>query len=275
MWAGQAVGFPPPGTFRVYDLAVRLENGMTRHPAHPPYALSLVQQHELRDGSSGLITGASEMIVTGGHVGTHIDAVGHVAVDGCTFGGRDVVASQSWADGLGTGSVEEIGPIAGPGHLVDGEALFGRELTPADGIGAEQFEQWFATRPAPEPGSIVLVRTGRMKWWDEPSRYLAVTEGVPGVSLSGAHWLADRGVIATGADTVGYEHKPDLRIVAMEVHAFNLVERGIPIMECMDLEQLARDRVYEFFFTASPLRIGGGTGSPIRPLAFVREDDTE
>jgi kynurenine formamidase len=47
------------------------------------------------------------------------------------------------------------------------------------------------------------------------------------------------------------------------------VESGIHIIECLNLEQLAADGVYEFIFIASPLKIRGGTGSPIRPLALA------
>jgi kynurenine formamidase len=42
-------------------------------------------------------------------------------------------------------------------------------------------------------------------------------------------------------------------------------------MEAMNLAPLARDGVWQFFFTAAPLSIRGGTGSPIRPLAFVSD----
>jgi kynurenine formamidase len=53
------------------------------------------------------------------------------------------------------------------------------------------------------------------------------------------------------------------------VHAHLLVETGIHILEVLDLEALASDRVHEFLFVAVPLRIVGATGSPIRPLAVV------
>jgi kynurenine formamidase len=48
-----------------------------------------------------------------------------------------------------------------------------------------------------------------------------------------------------------------------------LVERGIHLIEIMDLEAIARDRAYEFLFVALPLRITGGTGSWLRPIAIV------
>jgi len=40
-------------------------------------------------------------------------------------------------------------------------------------------------------------------------------------------------------------------------------------MEALDLERLAADRVWEFTFIAIPLKLAGGTGSPIRPIALV------
>ena len=55
----------------------------------------------------------------------------------------------------------------------------------------------------------------------------------------------------------------------MPVHVHLLVESGIHIIEALNLEELARDRVYEFVFVAAPLKIRGGTGSPIRPLALA------
>jgi len=48
-----------------------------------------------------------------------------------------------------------------------------------------------------------------------------------------------------------------------------LFERGIHILEVLDLEELARERVYEFLFLAIPLKLVGATGSPLRPLAVT------
>ncbi len=55
----------------------------------------------------------------------------------------------------------------------------------------------------------------------------------------------------------------------MPGHVHLLVEKGIHIIECLNLEELAADRVWNFIFAAAPLKIRGGTGSPIRPLALV------
>jgi hypothetical protein len=52
-------------------------------------------------------------------------------------------------------------------------------------------------------------------------------------------------------------------------HSVLLWENGIHIIEVMYLEELARDKVKEFLFILSPLKLVGATGSPVRPLAIV------
>lgn len=266
IWAGSITW--PHGTDRVYDLAVRLEHGMTHHTAHPPFSYTLVKKHGEHNYPGG-ISSAMELLTMAGHGGTHVDALGHISLDGHISGERSIMDAQSWTDGVAVGSVEEMPPLVGPAHLVDGEELFGREMTPRDCFGAGELDSWFRDRPAPGPGSVVLFRTGLMKYWSDSERYLGIGKGLPGVSVSGARWLSARGVRAVGADTASFEHKPEWAVTALDVHVHLLVRSGIPIMESVNLEQLAADGVHEFFFVASPLRIKGGTGSPIRPLAFV------
>jgi kynurenine formamidase len=71
-----------------------------------------------------------------------------------------------------------------------------------------------------------------------------------------------------GSDTSGTEVTP-MPDLDCTTHVAMLVERGIHLIEIMDLEAIARDRVYEFLFIALPLRITGGTGSWLRPVAIV------
>jgi kynurenine formamidase len=262
------IAWPAAGASRIYDLAVRLEPGMPRHPYHPAFGFVLAKQHGEGMYPDG-VSSAMEMIVTGGHVGTHVDALGHIAKDGYIFGGHAISQLQSPTGGLEAGSVEEMPPLIGPGHLIDAEEIYGRELVPADGITAEHLSKWFAGRDEPGPGSVVLVRTGWMKKWPDYNTYLPITAGVPGVTLDGAQWLSARGVLAVGADTHMFEHKPSITQVSLSVHAHLLVEVGIPIMESLNLEVLAGDGVRDFLFVALPLRVKGGTGSPLRPVAIV------
>jgi kynurenine formamidase len=47
------------------------------------------------------------------------------------------------------------------------------------------------------------------------------------------------------------------------------VEHGIHIVECLNLEELAKAAVREFLFVALPLKLEGATGSPVRPVAIA------
>ena len=55
--------------------------------------------------------------------------------------------------------------------------------------------------------------------------------------------------------------------MANPVHQWNIVRHGIYHLECLDLERLAADKVYEFAFIFAPLRLKGATGSPGNPIA--------
>lgn len=271
-WSGGYVDtdvrWPQTSSIRMYDLAVPLEAGITRHPHHPPYAFALAKKHGEHNYPNG-ISSAMEIFTTGGHVGTHVDALGHIALYGRINGDLSAEEHQSATGGLTAGSTEEIPPLIGRGHLLDAVRLFGRDLTPADGIGPAELEQWFRGKTEPGSGSIFLVRTGWMRYFADAERYLGLTTGLPGVTRAGAEWLGDRGILACGSDTMNYEHKPDPSVVSLSVHVYNLVDKGIFIMESLNLEELAAAAAWEFMFFAAPLRIRGGTGSPLRPIALV------
>jgi kynurenine formamidase len=121
------------------------------------------------------------------------------------------------------------------------------------------------------PWDVVLIRTGYMGLWPDVERMAA--HRTPGPDLSAARWLLERGIGASGTDTETYEVQPapDLGSPAnpQPVHTLLLIENGIHIMEGLDLEALARDRVYEFLFVALPLKIRGATGSMVDPIAVI------
>src|SRR5690606_8411049 len=119
-------------------------------------------------------------------------------------------------------------------------------------------------------GDVVLVRTGWARLFDDADAYLGKNSGVPGLGVEAARWLAARGIAATGSDTTAYEClAPGAGHSVLPVHRVLLVESGIYILEHLALEELAARQVREFVFVLAPLRIVGGTGSPVRPLAAV------
>ena len=179
-------------------------------------------------------------------------------------GGVEAATVQSYAEGLGKWSIDTVPPILRRGVLLDfagdGPLAKDREITPDD-LDAAVRTQHVEIRP----GDVVLLRTGWATYFTDPAKFIAAVRG-PGPARAGAEWLSRRGVFAAGSDTVAFEKVPD---PAMPVHVHLLVESGIHIIECLNLEELAAASVYEFLFIALPLKIRGGTASPVRPVAVV------
>ena len=248
---------------RVYDLAQEYFPGMPHHPTHPPFLYGLVKQHgEYRMPSGN--SSASDALALGSHNGTHMDALSHFSCGGKLHGGIDAASAQSYQGGMRAHSAETIAPVLRRGVLLDFAAAAplaaDREITPADLDAAAQ-----AARVEIHGGDVVLLRTGWAQYFHDAAKFVAEVHG-PGPSLAGARWLSERKIFAAGSDTLAFEKVPD---PDMPVHIHLLVESGIHIIECLDLEQLAADRVYEFTFIAAPLKIKGATGAPVRPLAIA------
>ena len=120
-----------------------------------------------------------------------------------------------------------------------------------------------------QPGDVVLIRTGRMQvFYDkDANKYLLNS---PGITLEAAQWLIDdQQAMAVGADNIGLEAIPPLTPDNwVPVHTYLEAERGVTIIEVLDLEALARDKVYACVFIGAPLKLRGATGAPMRPLAI-------
>lgn len=223
------------------------------------------------DGSSA----ANEIIVTGGHVGTHIDALCHVSFQGSLHGG----VSASEAQSTGRFSVlgaETIEPMICRGVLLDVPRALGfdscppgYEITPQDLDEAVRVQGLRI-----EEGGVILVRTGWGVNFGDAHVYLGHDCGVPGPGEAGARWLSERRPKAVGADTIAFERlAPSAGHSLLPAHRHLLVEAGIYIIETLDLEELARAGAGQFTFVLVPLAIVGATGSPVRPLALVGTGD--
>ena len=248
---------------RVYDLAQPYFVGMPHHPSHPPFLYSLVKQHGEYVGPAGN-SSASDAIALGSHVGTHIDAFCHFSCGGKLH--RGVETKQSYESGLESYSIDTIPPIVRRGVLLDIAALAGRTLEASFEVAPAHLEEAAKSQAVEvQPGDVVLLRTGWAAYWRDPGKFISAVHG-PGPAIAGARWLSGRGVFAVGSDTVAFEKVPD---ASMPVHVHLLVESGIHIIECLNLEELAASRVWEFAFIAAPMKIEGATGAPLRPVAVV------
>ncbi len=251
---------------RVYDLAQPWFVGMPHYPTHPPFLFSLSKKHGDYVAPGG-VSSAAEAITLGGHVGTHMDALCHFSCGGMLHGGVEAAGMQSYSEGLRHLSIDTVGLVMRRGVLLDMAGLEGVEALPLDFTITPEHLDAAARAQGVEVarGDVVLLRTGCGRFWNDPARYIAEVRG-PGPEEAGARWLSERGIFAAGSDTFALERVP---APSMPVHVHLLVESGIHIIESLNLEEIARERVYTFLFVAAPLKIRGGTGSPLRPFAVA------
>jgi kynurenine formamidase len=251
---------------KIFDLGMPLKNFMPHAPLHPPFLFAQWAKHG--DYQNGCCSPSNDLIVMGGHVGTHVDALGHIAKEGKIYGDIDANETQHGQQGLAQGGVNEIPPVITRGVLLDVAGYLGVDhmdaKEPIDG----ELLQKTAEKQGVEiqENDIVLVRTGWIQHFDNNDLYTGHHSGCPGVDLDGAKWISSKGALMTGGDTLAYEVWPSAEL---PVHTHLLAESGIPIMEMVNLEELSAENVYEFTFIMIPLNIIGGTGSPIRPIAVV------
>jgi kynurenine formamidase len=263
---------------RVFDLAVDFFVGMPCFTAggDPPFAMwmSATPSGMVRDDPLGvgeeqnrLLSRSADCMSMFLHTGTHVDALNHIGYRGAVFNGfteAEHLGSRHWH----RAGADRHPPVIARGVLIDIAGLHGvDELPPSHGIGVRDLEAALARQGTQlRVGDVVLVRTGRIRAWPDPETFLP---DEPGLDLDGARLLAERGAILIGADNVGLERHPSPDPGNWQpVHGFLLAEAGIPIMEIVDLEELAAAGVHEFAFVGACLKIRGATGSPIRPLAL-------
>ena len=251
-------------TAEVYDLGQPYFVGIPRHPNHPPYLYSMTKRHG-DIVTPGGTSSAAESIALGTHVGTHIDALCHFSCGGVLFGGHDVEGLQSTSGGMRKHGVDQVTPMLRRGVLLDIAGQQRVQALPKEfTITPEMFERAEREQGVQvRAGDVVLIRTGWANYWSDDHLFLRQVE--PGPELAGGKWLSERKVFAAGSDTICFERVPSPE---MPVHVHLLVENGIHIMEALNMEELARDRAYEFLFVAVPMKIRGGTGAPVRPLAI-------
>ena len=165
--------------------------------------------------------------------------------------------------------VEQLPPIVARGVLLDIPAAKGLdELSPGYRITREDIKYTLTVQGTDiAPGDVVLIRTGRMRHYSDGSRFMT---NAPGLGMDAARYLAgDRQALSLGADNLSFEAFPSEDSENyVPVHTYLLAQQGVTIMELVNLEQLAEDKVYQFAFIGTPLKIRGGDAAPLRPIAI-------
>jgi kynurenine formamidase len=262
---------------RVFDLEQPRCERMPIHPAHQQagysYLLHRHHEDEYRPNEAGPRTGAAGIIICEEHTGTHIDALCHQSDALTLYGGVPVDRLTQTPRGFTRHGVEEIPPLVASGILLDVEAKGeAEELEPGQVVTSADLEECCERQgTSVEPRSVLLVRTGNARRWDDAECYL----GGPGMDTRAAYWVAERRVLAVGADNMAWDapgyRDPELGCLQPE-HLILLAKSGIYIVENLNLEGLAAARVPRFTFVCTPLKLVGATSSPVRPLAIVTGD---
>jgi kynurenine formamidase len=197
---------------------------------------------------------------------THVDALSHGWKDETLYNGFSRNEINSF--GAAKLGIENAPHFVTRGVLLDVAASKGIPHIDLEyQITVEDLQA--STDVAIEPGDAVLVRTGwSTVYYSDPDTYNQFAW--PGLSLEAVRWLADHDVVLIGSDNIGVEYAAtDFIAGGSRGHGVLLRDHGIYILELLDLEKLGESGVQEFLFMMAPLRIVGGTGSPVNPLAVI------
>lgn len=267
---------------KVYDLSVDYYIGMPSWQAagdphyriwmtHTPHGTVIDDPLQVGTVKNDHVsyTGAAISMYT--HMGTHIDALVHFGLNGEIWNGfsaKEHLGDRGWQ----VAGAEKIPPLVARGVLVDVAASKGLEMLP-EGYRITRTDLVAALerqRTELQEGDVVLIRTGRMKLYEDAQAYMT---NPPGLGLDAARFLVEEsGAMVVGADNLSFEAFPsEMDTDYVPVHTYLLAQQGAPIMELVYLEELSRDKIYEFAFIGGSLKLRGSDAAPIRPLALPVE----
>jgi kynurenine formamidase len=279
----------------IFDLSHTWDENSPIAGVNPPYSMELNATHAGTRGTfdpDGQLSFTSEVQHwSGQHGAPSIDAIGHIGYNGKLFGGVDAAASTSDPRGLGRSGFGAHLDIAhypkellvNRGVLLDVARRVQGNATPLpatfeitdDHLADTAQHQGVKLRR----GDTVLIRTGWGQYFSgnaaAQAKYKDPNAGA-GVGLSGAKFLISQKARVVGNDTLTFEVRPPLAFPpdvplfqVFPVHMLLIPQNGINIIENYFLEEIAKEREYEFLLVVPPLKIRGGTGSALRSFALV------
>lgn len=253
------------GRFNPIHLMIRDGNG----------AITGTTVRDFYGGRDRHIRGTDDMLILPLQSGTQWDALGHIIFENRIYNGYD--ASEVGSKGAMRNDIAKLRDrVAGRGVLLDVPRSRGVPwLEPGEPIHVADLEAAERAQGVTVGrGDIVLVRTGQIAQCRDAGSWGTYAGGAaPGLALDTAEWIHERQLAAVASDTWGLEVLPnETEDVFQPLHIILIVGMGLLMGEIFDLEELADDCAadgrYEFLFTAPPLPITGGVGSPINPIAI-------
>lgn len=217
----------------IVELNHSYEELMPVWPTHPKFHCSSEETIAGGDGNYNIL------LHMGDHCGTHVDAPAHFIAGGKT--------------------IESISPrnLLGRGIKIDVSFL-----NPNQEITLAMLEDWQAAHEDIQAGDIVIFRTGYDEKWRNRPDHQAFIADWPGLSAEGARYLIQQGVNVIGTDAMSLDAYANADYPS---HHIVLGAGALIIENLANLESLPDT----FLFLALPLRIKGGSASPIRAVALM------
>ena len=253
-------------TGEVFELGRVLSDSM---PLSAGRRFEVITKRSRLDPESNRRGSNEELVVAEiGQVGTQFDTFSHQMIAGSMYNcfKVDDISSRTGFTKLG---VENVGALMTRGVLIDIAALKGVDMLASTyEITAQDLQQALARQKLTlQPGDAAIIHTGWGKLWGRDNARFQASS--PGIGTGAAEWLARQDPMLVGSDNAAVEITPNPdRKLAGPVHQIMLVINGIHILENLRLDALATSQVYEFALIVEPLKIQGGTGSTVAPIAI-------
>lgn len=245
------------------------------HGAGPTAPSRTPTQHFMRRDGGDYATGArrevdgfgfsDDVIMLSTHGTTHVDALCHVFCGGHMFGG--IPASEVSSFGARQLGAETLPPIATRAIVLDAVPEGRPWLSPGESISAGRLDDLSSGAGLRyEAGDAVFVRTGSLKAYrsGEPHE-----RSWPGLGSDCVEWVRDNKISILGADNIAVEVVPSgVPDKATPLHTSLLFGEGVLFVELLDLEAVSGS-TFEAMLTINPLRIVGGTASPVAPMLLL------
>lgn len=275
---------------KVYDLGINYDAESFKWPGHSPGAIMTFRGPEgvRRQGdfkaaadlklNPDKIGWHSCALFISDNVATQIDGLGHIT-EGDDNHWYNGFKEADWGGNFGIRKCDAttIPPIITRGVLLDVAGFRKVDALPANyRITINDLEATMKEQKVElKVGDTVMIRTGTCKFWgvNGSDHKKLGTHDSAGIDLAAAKWLVEqKGAILIGSDTSGLEWGPGPEEKAtgfIPVHRYLLIQQGVHIGEFHNLEELARDRVYEFCYVCMTNRIRGtAAGFALRPIAM-------
>ena len=213
--------------------------------------------------------GSNEELVISeiGQVGTQLDGFAHQSHEDSLYNCFKIseISTRSGFTKLG---IHQLGTVFGRGVLIDVAAYKGVDMLPDTyEITVEDLEGALKKQGTTlQAGDAVLINTGWNKLWaKDNARYV---KSCPGIGVKAAQWLIGKDPLLLGSDNWPVEVAPNPDpLISLPVHQLTLVVNGVHLLENLKLDELAQKQVYEFAFLMQPIKLQGGTGSTVAPVA--------